>query len=359
MGRNRVWYDFRTLTGLFKVEFFEKKTKVRGVSSTTKDSRMFLDQFNTHFKRIDEALGRVLSSQVPLIDSIGNHSLLGGGKRLRPLLFVLSCQLCDYRGEDPYDFAAIFEYIHTASLLHDDVIDDGHIRRKKPSVNHIWGNSAAVLSGDFLYSKSFAIAVGSGNLEFLRLLTDTTTRMAEGQVLELVHTHNWSITKEEYMEIIAAKTAVLISAACACGAIISGAEKQAADHLARFGFNMGMAFQLVDDLLDYTSSTEEFGKPVGKDLREGRITLPLIYTLSHLEEAEVERLENLFKNRKAHEKDYEALLTRVRDNEVANRIRSEAKVYVEKANEVLDFFPESPVKRDLVGLNTYIIDRSF
>jgi len=332
---------------------------VTAVSSMTTDSQIFLDRFNTHFSRIDEALGRVLSSQVPLIDSIGNHSLLGGGKRLRPLLFILTCQACGYKGEDPYSFSAIFEYIHTASLLHDDVIDDGHIRRKKPSVNHVWGNSAAVLSGDFLYSKSFAIAVGSGNLEFLRVLTDTTTRMAEGQVLELVHTHNWNIAKDEYMEIIASKTAVLISAACACGAILSGAERQAVDHLAQFGFNMGIAFQLVDDLLDYTSSAEVFGKPVGKDLREGRITLPLIYTLSRLQEAEIERLENLFKNRKAREKDYEELLALVKDNGVVDRIRSEARGYVEKAADLLDFFPESPVRRDLLGLNTYIIDRSF
>jgi octaprenyl-diphosphate synthase len=323
------------------------------------DSRIFLERFNTHFSRIDEALGRVLSSQVPLIDSIGSHSLLGEGKRLRPLLFILTCQACGYKGEDPYHFSSIFEYIHTASLLHDDVIDDGHIRRKKPSVNHVWGNSAAVLGGDFLYSKSFALAVGSGNLEFLRVLTETTTRMAEGQVLELVHTHNWNITRDEYMEIIASKTAALISAACACGAILSGAEKQAVNHLAQFGFNMGIAFQLVDDLLDYTSSTEVFGKPVGKDLREGRITLPLIYTLSHLQEAEIERLENLFKNRKAREKDYEELFALVRENGVVDRIRSEAKGYVEKAAGLLDFFPESPVRRDLLGLNAYIIDRSF
>ncbi|MBN1833790.1 MAG: polyprenyl synthetase family protein [Deltaproteobacteria bacterium] len=325
----------------------------------TTDSKIFLERFNTHFSRIDEALCRVFSSRVPLIDSIGNHSLLGEGKRLRPLLFILTCQACGYEGEDPYRFSAIFEYIHTASLLHDDVIDDGHIRRKKPSVNHVWGNSAAVLGGDFLYSKSFAIAVGSGNLEFLRVLTDTTTRMAEGQVLELVHTHNWNMTQDEYMEIIASKTASLISAACACGAIFSSAEKQAVDHLAQFGFNMGIAFQLVDDLLDYTSTTEVFGKPVGKDLREGRITLPLIYILSHLQEAETERLENLFKNHKASEKDYEELFALVKENGVMDRIRSEAREYVEKAADFLDFFPESPVRRDLLGLNAYIIDRSF
>ena len=335
-------------------------TKGIAVSSITRDSdRIFLDQFNSHFRRINEELGRVLSTQVPLIDSIGNHSLLGAGKRLRPLLFVLACELCGYRGEDSYHFSTIFEYIHTASLLHDDVIDNGHIRRKKPSVNHVWGNSAAVLSGDFLYSKSFAIAVGCGNLEFLKLLSNTTTRMAEGQVLELVHTHNWNMTKDEYMEIIISKTAVLISAACACGAIISGGEKRAEDHLAQFGFNLGVAFQLVDDLLDYTLSEEEFGKPVGKDLREGKITLPLIYTLSNLEGTEIERLEDLFRNQKADEEDYRKLIALVRNNGVVERIRSEASVYVDKAASFLDLFPRSAIKDDLIDLNTYIIKRNF
>jgi octaprenyl-diphosphate synthase len=321
--------------------------------------RIFLGQFNDHFQRINDELDRTLITHVPLIESIGNHSLLGEGKRLRPLLFVLACQLCGYQAEDAYRFSTIFEYIHTASLLHDDVIDNGHIRRKKPSVNHVWGNSAAVLSGDFLYSKSFSLAVDCKNLEFLKVLTDTTTKMAEGQVLELVHTHNWNISKDEYMEIIRSKTAVLISAACACGAIISGAEKRTVDQLAQFGFNCGVAFQLMDDLLDYTSSQNAFGKPVGKDLKEGKITLPLIYTLPSIEEAEIERLEDLFKNQKADEEDYRRLINLVRNNGVVDKIRSEAQVYVDEAARFLDPFPTWSVKGNLMDLNNYIVKRSF
>jgi octaprenyl-diphosphate synthase len=267
--------------------------------------------------------------------------------------------LCGYRGKDAYRFSTIFEYIHTASLLHDDVIDNGHIRRKKPSVNHVWGNSAAVLSGDFLYSKSFSLAVACKNLEFLKVLTDTTTKMAEGQVLELVHTHNWNITKDEYMDIIISKTAVLISAACACGAIISRAEKRTVDQLAQFGFNCGVAFQLMDDLLDYTSSQNAFGKPVGKDLKEGKITLPLIYTLPSIEGTEIQRLEDLFRNQKADDEDYRKLINLVRNNGVVDKIRSEAQVYVEKAARFLDPFPTSSVKGNLIDLNDYIVKRSF
>jgi len=330
------------------------------VGSVTRDSdRIFLLQFSDHFTRINDELDRTLSTHVPLIESIGNHSLLGEGKRLRPLLFVLACRLCGYNREDAYRFSTIFEYIHTASLLHDDVIDNGHIRRKKPTVNHVWGNSAAILSGDFLYSKSFSIAVGCRNLEFLKVLTDTTTRMAEGQVLELVHTHNWHMTRDEYMEIIMSKTAVLISAACACGAIVSRAEKKAVEHLAQFGFNLGVAFQLMDDLLDYTSSEEAFGKPVGKDLREGKITLPLIYTLANLEGTEIQRLEDLFKNQRAEEEDYRLLINVVRDNGVADRIRSEAKVYGDKAADFLEVFPTSSIKEHLMDLNGYVTNRSF
>ena len=330
------------------------------VSSMVVDSdRLFLDQFDSHFSRINEELSRTLSTHVPLIENIGNHSLLGEGKRLRPLLFVLACQLCGYEGGDTYHLSTIFEYIHTASLLHDDVIDNGHIRRKKPTANHVWGNSAAVLSGDFLYSKSFSIAVSCKNLQLLKTLTETTTQMAEGQVLELSHTHNWHIGKDEYMDIIISKTAVLISAACACGAIISGAQEQAVEHLAQFGFNLGIAFQLMDDLLDYTASEETFGKPVGKDLREGKITLPLIYTLSDFDAEEVRRLEDLFKNEKAGADDYGRVITMVRNNGVTDRIRSEAGVYVDKAARFLDFFPETPIKGNLMDLNAYVINRSY
>ena len=321
--------------------------------------RTFLAQFNSHFRRINEELGKALSTEVPLIEKIGNHSLLGEGKRVRPLLFLLSGRLCGYQEEDIYRFSTIFECIHAASLLHDDVLDNAETRRKEPSANEVWGNSAAVLGGDFLYSKSFAIAVDCNRLRFLKKLTDTTTRMAEGQVLELVQTHNWQISRNEYMEIIISKTAVLISAACSCGAIIAGAKKQAVDHLDQFGINLGIAFQLIDDLLDYTSSEEEFGKPVGKDLREGKITLPLIYTLSGLESAEIKRLEDLFKNQEADDEDYRKLIMLIRNNGIIDRIRSEAKVYVDKAAGFLDLFPDSPIKENLIDLNTYILERTF
>ena len=321
--------------------------------------RKFLNKFNHQFERINHELGKSLISKVPLIKEIAEHSLLGEGKRLRPLLFVLSSQLCGYRKDDVYQLSTIFEYIHTASLLHDDVLDNAELRRKKPSANHLWGASAAVLSGDYFYSKSSALAVSRKNFRFIEMLTDTIVRMTEGQVLELGHTHNWHISRDDYLEIIISKTAVLMSTTCACGAIIAGTDEETEEHLREFGMNLGIAFQMMDDILDYTSCEEEFGKPVGKDIREGKITLPLIYTLSSLENGEVERLQGLFKNQKAKKGDYLNLIDMVRSNGALDRIRSEAMDYADRAAGALNFMPDSLLKEDLIALNAYLIKRHF
>ncbi|MFC1867226.1 polyprenyl synthetase family protein [Thermodesulfobacteriota bacterium] len=322
-------------------------------------NRNFLNRFSKHFERIDKELNKNFSSRVPMIEDIGRHSLLGKGKRLRPLLFLLSGKLCGYKGEDIYSLSTMFEYIHNASLLHDDVIDNAATRRSKPSAKHIWGNSAAVLTGDYLSSKAAAIAVRTNNIELLKMAIDTGARMSEGQFLELIHTGDWNTSKDEYMDIITSKTAELMSTTCACGAIIAGAGKEISYNLSKYGLNLGIAFQLVDDLLDYASSEEELGKPVGKDLREGKITLPLIYTLSGSKNEEINRFENQFKGQDADEEDYMKLIKFVRKSGAIERIRSEAKEYSGKASEFLDIFPESPVKTDLIDLNEYVSKRNF
>ncbi|MCJ7686650.1 MAG: polyprenyl synthetase family protein [Desulfobacteraceae bacterium] len=316
-----------------------------------------LIQFKDHFDIINEEMFKVFNSRVPLVEEIGRHALLGHGKRLRPLIFVLSCKLCNYQQEDVYQLSTIFEYIHTASLLHDDVLDNAEIRRNRPSANKVWGNHAAVLEGDFLVSKALAIAIRAGNIPFLAKITETSTQMTEGQMLELAHTDDWNIGRDLYLEIITAKTAMLISTACACGAIISDAEPETAESLAQFGLNAGIAFQLIDDLLDYTSSQEVFGKPVGKDLREGKITLPLIYTLERLEKTEKNRLEDLFLNHQPADDDFRDIIDLVRGNGALDRIIEEAQSYVDNAINSLDIFPDSATKRDLAILSQHIIDR--
>jgi octaprenyl-diphosphate synthase len=319
-----------------------------------------LDKFKIHFERIDKALKENLHTDVKLAKEIGEYLLLAEGKRLRPLLFVLSARMFGYQKDDIYDLSVVFEYIHTASLLHDDVLDNADTRRKKPSVNSLWGNSAAVLGGDFLYSTSFKIAVKNGNHEFMKLLTDTTKRMAEGQILELIHANNLDITKDEYIQIVLGKTATLISSACACGALIVGAEDGVVENLSNFGLNMGIAFQIMDDLLDYTSSQTEMGKPVGKDLREGKITLPLIYALEEMEEEQINNLKERFKQDIMVEKDYNELVKCVQNSStVLGRVKEDVEHYTTKARGYLDDMPDTQEKRDLLELNNFISEREY
>ena len=317
----------------------------------------FLDHFSRYLKEIEGALNQSLGARVPVVSEIVRYSLLGAGKRIRPLLFVLSSRLCGYQEKDVYRLSTLFEYVHAASLLHDDVLDNADLRRKKPSARQVWGNSAAVLGGDFLYSAASAIAVECRNLELIRLLGDVFKRMVEGQFLELNHTHDWKITKAEYMEIITAKTAALMGAACSCGAMVAGADENTMDRLGEFGLNLGIAFQLMDDLLDYTSSEEVFGKPVGKDLKEGKITLPLVYFLSELERAEGERFAELFKSQKAAETHYEDLIRRVRVSCAIDKVRKEALEFIATAGKVLESFGDSKVKEELLELGGYILAR--
>ncbi len=315
--------------------------------------------FEEDLVKINTALEEHLSSRVPIIEDIARYSVLGQGKRLRPLLFVLSARACGRNGDDLFRLSAIFEIMHAASLLHDDVLDNAEFRRKKPSAARVWGNHVAVLGGDFLYAKSSALALECGSLPFLGMITGAATRMAEGQMLELTHTNNWSLTREEYMEIITSKTAVLISVACACGAVIAGAKERETESLGRFGLNLGIAFQMIDDLLDYTSTREVFGKPVGKDLREGKVTLPLINTLGGMEREEAAGLEERFKAGKAEDEDYQSLIRRVREDPSLDEIRAEARAYVERAAACLESLPDVQAKKHLLALNQRLLTRRF
>jgi octaprenyl-diphosphate synthase len=319
--------------------------------------KAYLIRFDPYFRRINDELSQSFGSDLSIIEDIAHYSLLGEGKRLRPLLFVLSGQLCGYDGEDIYHLSTLFEFIHVASLLHDDVLDDAETRRKKPSVRQVWGNPAAILGGDFLYAQASSIAAECNNQDVNETLNRMTKRMVEGQFLELEYTHNWHMSKDKYMQVIVAKTGELMAAACACGALMAGAGQEAVDCLRGFGLNLGIAFQLKDDLLDYTSSEEVMGKPVGKDLREGKITLPLIYLLGELQKGEAESLEELFKNRKAHLDDYRKLLNTVRGRGIIAKIDAEAADYVRRARGFLECFPASPRKEDLFQLGDYILTR--
>ncbi len=321
--------------------------------------RRFLSQFDPYFEAINRALAESLDTPIPLIGDIMTHSLLGEGKRLRPLLFALSAQLCGYTDPRIYRFSTVFEYVHTASLLHDDVLDNADTRRNRPAVRNVWGNSAAVLSGDYFYAKASSIALECRNSEIIRVLSHTTVRMVEGQLLELDHTHDWHLRKEQYMKIIVSKTAELIAAACCCGGVMAGAGEESVRNLNAFGLNLGISFQLIDDLLDYFSCEEEFGKPVGKDLREGKITLPLIYALDRLDSEKSEQLSRQFRGRHATEQEYANAISLVRNSGVHELVRAEARRYADQAAESLAPFPDCRFKTSLLELNSYLVQRTF
>jgi len=230
-------------------------------------------------RKVDACIRRELDSDVLMIPAIGNYIVDSGGKRLRPLLCILSARLFSYQGERHIPLSVVVEFLHTASLLHDDVVDSSEVRRGTPSANGVWGNQASVLVGDFLFSRSFEMMVADGHMEILALLSKVSNTLAEGEVLQLVRTFHLEMTEAQYLEVVESKTAILFSAAAEIGARVSGQSDETIRRMAEYGMCLGVAFQLMDDVLDYAAEAQDVGKPVGHDLEEGKITLPLIHAM--------------------------------------------------------------------------------
>jgi octaprenyl-diphosphate synthase len=314
-------------------------------------------QIRPDLERIEEEINRHLTSSVPLIAVVGRYIMGSGGKRLRPLLMILAARLCGYHGQHDAPLAVVFEYIHAATLLHDDVVDKAEFRRSNPAANILWGNPAVVLVGDFLYSKSILMTVGYNNIQILKVLSDATTRMSEGEVLQLIHADNMEIDETEYLEVITRKTAVLISAACQVGAIFGGGHEAQEEALRSYGYHLGIAFQLIDDSLDFTGKLEELGKPIGNDVQEGKATLPLIHALHHSQPEEKEHLQRIFNADKISPKDFERLQDLVvRTGGIERTVRL-AMEHVSQAKKVLSIFDESPTKEILTDIADYVIHR--
>lgn len=308
-------------------------------------------------ERIEAEIDRQLTSSVPLINRVGRYIMGSGGKRLRPLLMILSARLCGYGGVDDAQLSVVFEFIHAASLLHDDVVDKAELRRNQPAANTVWGNPAAVLVGDFLYSKSFLKAVGYQDVRVLEVLSSATTRMAEGEVMQLVHSDDLELDEQDYLEVIIQKTAVLISAACQIGAIFGGADSTREEALRLYGHHLGIAFQLVDDTLDYTGESSELGKPVGNDLQEGKATLPLIYTMRKSSPAEQSRLRELFSADSLHPQDIEEVRRMVHLAGGIEYTQQKALEHVRIAKAAIEIFSTHPTKDILTDMADYVICR--
>ena len=308
-------------------------------------------------KAVEAEMAQNLFSEIIMIPTVSRYLIGSGGKRFRPALLLLSAHLCGYRGPRGVPLASTIEFIHTATLLHDDVVDRAFVRRGMASANSVWGNGASVLVGDFLFTKSFSLIVKDGNLSILEVVSGATTRMAEGEVMQLVKMGNPEITEEDYYYIVINKTAVLISAACQIGAILGGVSSEKGKALTDFGLNLGIAFQLMDDTLDYISEEESLGKTIGKDLNEGKITLPLIRALKVCPPAEQDRLTSLIKNPHRQEGDLGYVMKVVKDCGGIDYAIGRAEDFAAKAKADLSPFPPSREKEALFTLADYAIRR--
>ncbi len=308
-------------------------------------------------KKVDLEFRKNLRSNVPIIAAIGEHLLFSGGKRLRPILLLLSAKACGYRGEAHISLASLIEFIHTATLLHDDVVDRAELRRGMESANAKWGNEACVLVGDFLFTKCFSLLVENGNRKILQVVAKATTWMAEGELEELIKTNDLSLAEEGYFSIVAGKTAALFSASAQVGAILGEAPEETEMALANFGMDLGMAFQLVDDNLDYISKEEEFGKKIGIDLQEGKITLPLISTLNRCTEQESALIHKVVASNPITKESFLQVLTLIDKYHGVAYTWEKAKEYVARAKERLRHFPDSTEKEGLLSLADYVLER--
>jgi len=316
-----------------------------------------LELIKDELKIVEEKFKSRFASQVPFINMVAEHLVLGGGKRFRPSILLLSAKLCGYSGEDHISLAEIIEFIHTATLLHDDVIDNAEIRRGSASANTLWGNKASILVGDFLYTRAFSMAVGIGNPKILRTLVDSTSILVEGETAELVKTADLSITEEENLELIINKTAILISAATRMGAILGKAPPETEEALAHYGLKVGIAFQLMDDYLDYTGKNETLGKDTGRDLKEGKITLPLIHTLKQCTSEEKREIQEIVLSEELPPDGLQRVIYLINKYNGVEYTLAKAQQHIREGKESLRNLPPSPEKEALFELADYVVNR--
>jgi octaprenyl-diphosphate synthase len=294
-------------------------------------------------------------NKIPFIPVIGNYIISSGGKRLRPLFHLISADLAGYKGNAQIDIAGIIESIHTASLLHDDVVDMAELRRGAETANSIWGNQIVVLVGDFLYSNALRTAVLQKNQRIMEILSGSTTRMTEGELLQLTRLGNPEITEEEYIEIISAKTGALISAACRLGAVLGELPEQQEKALADFGMKTGIVFQMADDILDYMADENTLGKKLCKDLEEGKITLPLLYLLTAASESEKDEIKKIISD--FSDEGLLRIMVLLKEHRSIELSLEKAQSLIDEATAELAVFPASRAKEALLAISAYSLHR--
>lgn len=313
--------------------------------------------YREDLKGVEIQIQEDLKSNLPLIDTISAYLFNSGGKRFRPLLLILTSELAGYHGVTQIELASVVELIHTATLLHDDVIDDAPIRRGNKTARMLWGNQASILVGDYLYTKAQCKIVSLHNHEINEVVAETTRRMTKGELAQLACNGDLNITEEDYLQIIINKTAALIAATCRMGAILGGCSSDDKDKIESFGWNLGIAFQLADDTLDYAANGEKLGKFIGKDLQEGKITLPLLYLLQRCSKDEASRIEKTIKLSDFTEENLNFILRLMREYGVIEYSLGKARVYVENAKKNLLPFKDSTPLQALFTVADYVVDR--
>ncbi|MBA4501127.1 octaprenyl diphosphate synthase [Marinobacterium marinum] len=308
------------------------------------------------FDAVTDYILNHLGSNVPLVEKIGHYIVSGGGKRLRPLLVLLSANACGYQGEQHIPLAAVIEFIHTATLLHDDVVDNSDLRRGNATANAKWGNAPSVLVGDFLHSRSFQLMVDIGRLEIMQVISNATTIIAEGEVMQLLNQRNPDTTEDAYMQVILGKTAMLFEAATEVGAILADAPPAEQEALRLYGRHLGIAFQIVDDLMDYLSDSETMGKNVGDDLAEGKATLPLIHAMRVGSEEERKLIRHAI--REGGLDDLQPVLAIVQSTGAIDYTRDKARGELDKAIQALDALPSSSFRDTLITLAERALERT-
>jgi len=308
--------------------------------------------------RVEAALNVFTDSPNKIISEISGYLFQRSGKRIRPALVMLCSKMFGYAGEEHILLSALVETIHTASLLHDDIIDNSDTRRGRDTVHTRWGPNITVLLGDYLYIKTIALSLNSSNQNFVQILTDVSTRMIEGELQEYYVSGNLDLREEEYLEIIDKKTAALFSASSHIGAILGNATQDEQRALAEYGTSIGMAFQVIDDLLDYSGNAQTLGKPVLTDITEGRITLPLIYSLQNDGQHNRDRLFELYRSQDLGESEKDEILEIVRSNGALEYTLQKAREYTQKAQELLQILPDSTYRESLALLPEFILTRN-
>jgi octaprenyl-diphosphate synthase len=308
-------------------------------------------------EKIETRLKQNLDPYLELVQTIAGHILFSGGKRLRPLLMILCARMCNYKQDNLFYYSTMFEYLHVATLLHDDVIDAAEMRRGKKAAHLVFGAAETVLTGDYLLAKSLSIAGETGKMAIIQLAARITSEMAQGELLQMKNQRNPNLTHDDYFKIVNSKTAVLLQAACESGAILADASKDIVAMVSNYGKNMGIAFQIADDILDYTAQTHILGKKVGADLREGKLTLPIIYTLQKTSKKEHAFIEKLIQDVHFSYSDFEKLIEIMEKLGSITFCLEQAQTYADKARESLRMIPETPEHRILLDIADFVVAR--